>query len=167
MPITHTITASDAEIVAAARKGIKDKNADRRLRAVQMRGESKKNKEIAKILETSTVSVSTWISLYKKGGISALLPKPKTGRPTTLSREKEAALLEGFKQQAAQGIIIEIGQIKAAYETMVGHPIGGSQIYYVLARHGWRKVMPRSKHPNKASDEAIEASKKLTIGSER
>ena len=31
----------------------------------------------------------------------------------------------------------------------------------VLERHGWRKVMPRSKHPQKASDEAIEASKKI------
>ena len=37
----------------------------------------------------------------------------------------------------------------------VGH------IYAVLHRNGWRKTMPRSRHPKKASDEAIEASKKL------
>ena len=47
------------------------------------------------------------------------------------------------------------------YEEKVGHPIGNSQIYRVLHRHNWRKVMPRSKHPNKASEEVIEASKKL------
>ncbi len=33
----------------------------------------------------------------------------------------------------------------------------------VLKRKGWRKVMPRSKHPKKASPEAIEASKKLKL----
>ncbi len=29
----------------------------------------------------------------------------------------------------------------------------------MLKRHGWRKVMLRTKHPKKADDEAIEASK--------
>ncbi|MDE7249890.1 MAG: winged helix-turn-helix domain-containing protein, partial [Lachnospiraceae bacterium] len=33
-------------------------------------------------------------------------------------------------------------------------------IYCVLKRHGWRKVMPRSRHPKKASEEVIETSKK-------
>ena len=42
----------------------------------------------------------------------------------------------------------------------IGHSIGTSQIYYVLHRHGWRKVMPRSRHPKKASEEVIETSKK-------
>ncbi|MCI8758540.1 MAG: winged helix-turn-helix domain-containing protein [Oscillospiraceae bacterium] len=39
------------------------------------------------------------------------------------------------------------------------------QIYCVLHRHGWRKVMPRSKHPKKASEDEIAASKKLTLPS--
>jgi hypothetical protein len=37
------------------------------------------------------------------------------------------------------------------------------QIYRVLRRPGGRKFMPRSKHSEKASDEVIAASKKLTI----
>ena len=53
--------------------------------------------------------------------------------------------------------------MKAAYIEKVGHSIGGSQIYRMLKRHGWRKVMPRSKHPKKANEEAIEASKKLKL----
>ena len=52
-------------------------------------------------------------------------------------------------------------QLISSYEQAVGHRTGGSQIYYVLRRHGWRKVMPRSKHPKKASEEVIETSKKL------
>ncbi len=82
-----------------------------------------------------------------------------------MSVEEEAKLLEPFRQRASQGQLVEISEIKAVYEKAVGHTIGGTQIYYVLRRHGWRKVMPRSKHPKKASDEAIEASKKLTLRS--
>ena len=55
----------------------------------------------------------------------------------------------------------EVSEIKARYEEAVGNSIGGSQIYYVLKRHGWRKVMPRSRHPKKASEEVIATSKKL------
>ena len=39
---------------------------------------------------------------------------------------------------------------------------GRGYIYMLLKRKGYRKVMPRSKHPKKAKEEAIEASKKLT-----
>ncbi|MCL2501217.1 MAG: winged helix-turn-helix domain-containing protein [Defluviitaleaceae bacterium] len=55
--------------------------------------------------------------------------------------------------------------LKAAYQEKVGHRIGTAQIYYVLKRHDWRKVKPRSRHPKKASPEAIETSKKLTPAS--
>ena len=78
-----------------------------------------------------------------------------------MSAEEEASLLEPFQAEAEAGQIVEVSNIKSQYEKAVGHRIGGSQIYCVLERNGWRKVMPRSKHPKKASDEAIEASKKL------
>ena len=83
-----------------------------------------------------------------------------------MSYEEEAALLRPFQEKAEKGQIIEISEIKARYEQAVGHSIGGSQIYYVLKRHGWRKVMPRSRHPKKASDEVIETSKKLKQSSQ-
>ena len=63
--------------------------------------------------------------------------------------------------------MVEVSEIKASYERAVGHTIGGSQIYYVLHRNGWRKVMPRSQHPKKADEEVIETSKKLTTESEK
>jgi len=84
-----------------------------------------------------------------------------------MSYEQEAELLARYEEQAVSGQIIETSEIKKAYEQKVGHRIGGQQIYRVLARHGWRKVMPRSKHPKKVDDEAIEASKKLTYAWEK
>ena len=78
-----------------------------------------------------------------------------------LSFEEEKEFLSAYTKKAEAGQIIDLNELKAAYIEKVGHSIGGSQIYRVLERQGWRKVMPRSKHPQKANDEAIDASKKL------
>ena len=92
---------------------------------------------------------------------------PEYRYKTSPSQRVGGAVLDSFAKKAELGQIIEVKEIKAAYEEKVGHSTGGSQIYYVLARHGWRKIMPRSRHPKKASDEAIDASKKLTESSEK
>jgi len=99
---------------------------------------------------------------YRDGGIEAITGNHYDGNRRNMSIEEETELLELFCQRASQGQLIEVSEIKVAYEKAVGHTIGGSQIYYVLRRHGLRKVMPKSKHPKRASDEAIVVSKKLT-----
>ena len=163
MPKTYKISENQMKEITKARKITKCKQADKRMRAVQLRGADKTNKEIAEILETSSDVVSRWISSYARDGLEALLPKKRMGNRRNMSLSEEAVFLEQYKERAEKGQMVEISEIKAAYEAKVGHTIGGSQIYRVLHRHGWRKVMPRSRHPNKASDEEIEASKKLTL----
>ena len=166
MPKTYTVSNEDIQAIEKLRKENKDKQVDKRLRAVQLRGEGKKNAAIAVHLETSTDMVSRWISAFAKGGAEALLPKPRPGRPTNISLEEEAKMLAEFEAKAEAGQVVEVSDIKAAYQEKVGHVIGSGQIYYVLKRHDWRKVKPRSRHPKKASPEAIEASKKLTTESD-
>ncbi len=138
------------------------KKVDRRLHAVELRGKGLTNHEIADKLDTSAKMVSHWVSAYIEGGINALLPKKRIGNHRNLSIEEENALLETFAKQAEAGQMVDLNDLKSEYIKKVGHSIGGSQIYRMLKRHGWRKVMPRSKHPKKANDEAIEASKKLS-----
>ena len=162
MPKTYKISAENAAEIKEVRKTITDKKVDRRLYAVQLRGEGLTNDEIAQKLDTSDKMVSQWVSAYiNNGGISALLPKERIGMHRNLSIEEEKEFLSAYTKQAEAGQIIDLNELKAAYIEKVGHSIGGSQIYRMLERHGWRKVMPRSKHTKKASDEAIEASKKL------
>ena len=162
MPKTYKISAENAAEIKEVRKTITDKKVDRRLYAVQLRGEGLTNDEIAQKLDTSDKMVSQWVSAYiNNGGIAALLPKERIGMHRNLSIEEEKEFLSAYTKQAEAGQIIDLNELKAAYIEKVGHSIGGSQIYRMLERHGWRKVMPRSKHPQKASDEAIEASKKL------
>lgn len=162
MPKTYEITEEQVSEIKVARKNIRDKQVDKRFHAVILRGEGKKNNAIAKQLETSSDMVSRWVSSYAKGGIEALMPRKREGHRRNMSYDEEAALLNTFEKQAESGQVVEVSDIKAAYQEKVGHRIGTGQIYYVLKRHGWRKVMPRSRHPKKASPEAIEASKKLT-----
>ena len=162
MPKTYKISAENAAEIKEVRKTITDKKVDRRLYAVQFRGEGLTNDEIAQKLDTSDKMVSQWVSAYINNvGIAALLPKERIGMHRNLSIEEEKEFLSAYTKQAEAGQIIDLNELKAAYIEKVGHSIGGSQIYRMLERHGWRKVMPRSKHPQKASDEAIEASKKL------
>jgi len=156
------INEDQAQEIATVRKSTSDKRVNKRLWAVQLRGEGKKNPEIAEKLDTSAKVVSRWVSAYCKGGIHALMGGKSGGNRRNMSFERETQFLAEFETIASKGQLVEISEIKQAYESLVGHRIGGSQIYRVVHRHGWRKVMPRSKHPNKASDEAIEASKKLT-----
>jgi len=163
--IKVTIHAGSRFVQERLRKTIKDKQTDKRLKAVQLRGEGKKNKAIADQLETSTDVVSHWISLFVNGGIEAVLPKARTGRPLNLSYDEEEKMLAEFEEKAESGQIVEVSDIKVAYQEKVGHAISSGQIYYVLKRHNWRKVKPRSRHPKKASPEVIEASKKLTLES--
>lgn len=62
-----------------------------------------------------------------------------------MSVEEEARILAPFKERAEKGELVEVREIAEAYQAAVDHPIGNAQIYFVLHRHGWRRVMPRSK----------------------
>jgi hypothetical protein len=42
-----------------------------------------------------------------------------------------------------------IHDLKAAYERAIGHETSNSTVYNLLARHGWRKLMPRPFHPKR------------------
>jgi len=157
----YRITSEQKSELEAARKANKDKNVEKRLKALIMRAEGKRSKEIGAACEYNPSYISQLVSKYVNEGLSAIVDNHYPGNHRNMSFAEEE-LLDQFKKQAEEGQMIEVGTIKSVYEAKLGRRIGSGQIYYVLGRHGWRKVMPRSKHPNKASDEAIEASKKLT-----
>ena len=138
MPKTYKISAENAAEIKEVRKTITDKKIDRRLYAVQLRGEGLTNDEIAQKLDTSDKMVSQWVSAYiNNGGIAALLPKERIGMHRNLSIEEEKEFLSAYTKQAEAGQIIDLNELKAAYIEKVGHSIGGSQIYRMLKRHGW------------------------------
>ena len=163
MAKTHQFTEEQYQEVIQEIKKVKNATLRKKLEVLQLRMEGYKNEEITKITKYSKSRVSALVCIYAKDGIAYFQQENrKSGNRRNMSYDEETAFLSEYKELAEQGRIIEVSEIKRAYEEKVGHRIGKDQIYRVLRRHGWRKVMPRSKHPNKASDEAIEASKKLT-----
>ena len=162
----YRYTEEDKAIIARARKANKDKRAENRLHALELRAAGKSAEEVASVTGFHKAYISQLTAKYLAGGIEAISGNHYGGNHRNMTPEEETALLERFREKAKKGQIVEVSEIKASYEQAVGHAIGGSQIYYVLRRNGWRKVMPRSKHPKKASEEVIETSKKLTMKSQ-
>lgn len=156
---------SDEEIrlIERARKINKDKRAETRLKALELRAKGASAKEVSEQTGLHTGTVTRLVAKYRYHGLEAISGNHYGGNHRNMSKEEEAAILAPFKERAAKGELVSVSEITKAYQDKVDHPISSGQIYYVLHRHGWRKVMPRSKHPKKASDEEIVASKKLTL----
>jgi transposase len=83
-----------------------------------------------------------------------------------LTLAEEEALLADFCLAAGQGGVVEAGPLRAAYERQGEHPVAKSTLYRLLARHGWRKLVPRPYHPD-ASAEAQKAFQKAPARGER
>ena len=160
MAKAYKITEEISNEIRMIRKKIKNKSEDIRLHAVELRGLGKKNKEIAEILEVHEKVVSKWICIFSNQGTQGLMNKPKGGNHRNMTFEQEEEFLKQFEERAKKVELLSTNEIKEAYIESVGHSIGHEQIYRVLKRHGYRKIMPRSRHPKKASDEEIEQSKK-------
>ena len=130
MPKTYKISAENVAEIEEIRKTITDKKVDRRLYAVQLRGEGLTNDEIAQKLDTSDKMVSQWVSAYiNNGGITALLPKERIGMHRNLSIEEEKEFLSAYTKQAEAGQIIDLNELKAAYIEKVGHSINIELIF--------------------------------------
>ena len=165
MPKKYKIEKSESLEIEERRKARKDKAVDKRLRAVCLRSEGYSNKEIGKLVEAHPTVVSRWICAYAKSGLTELEPKKRQGHRRNMPLCEETEFIEGFKEKASKGEIVTVKEIKVAYCEKIGHACGKGQIYRVLKRQNWRKIVPRKEHPNKASEAEIEASKKLTFGS--
>lgn len=161
MAKSYEITESQLLEIEAARKKNRNKNVERRLYVLVMRAEGKSLEEISEKTGYHISTASKLIARYMREGISAIAENHYKGNRRNMSFEEEAVILAPFIERAERGEMVDIKEIAAAYQKAVPHKVSDTQIYYVLHRHGWRKIMPRSRHPKKASEEAIEASKKL------
>ena len=159
MAKSYEISQSQLLEIAAARKKNRNKNVERRLYVLVMRAEGKSLEEISEKTGYHISTASKLIARYMRDGISAIAENHYKGNRRNMSFEEEAAILAPFIERAERGEMVDIKEIAAAYQKAVPHKVSDTQIYYVLHRHGWRKIMPRSRHPKKASKEAIEASK--------
>lgn len=123
--------------------------------------------DIATAVGLSVNTVRCLQSRFRLKGESALIGVGRGGRRReNLTVEQEDELLQPFLEQAGGGSILQVGPIKTAYEKAVGRVVPKSTVYRLLARHGWRKLAPRRRHP-KAKTDLQEAFKKNSRASSK
>jgi transposase len=116
--------------------------------------------EVALAVGFSPATVKKLWSQYFSGGEEVLIGQGRGGRRrANLSLEEEQKLLVHFFDKAESGEVLVVNEVKAAYEKAVGRTVPKSTVYRMLARHGWRKIAPRPRHP-KADPQKMEAFKK-------
>jgi transposase len=121
-----------------------------RIQMVLLRESGMTQPEIAVAMGVSLSTVNRAHMAYDHGGLRALEQKPVGGRKReNMTPAEETALLERFAKAAGAGEMLNIHDLKAAYETAIGHETSNSTVYNLLARHGWRKLMPRPFHPKR------------------
>ncbi len=105
---------------------------------------------IAAVMGVSLSTVNRAHMAYADGGIKALKPKPNGGRKhENMTVATEKVFLARFAKAAGAGEMLNIHDLKAAYEQAIGHVTSDSTVYNLLHRHGWRKLMPRPFHPKR------------------
>ena len=122
------------------------------------------NAKISELTGYTTRRITALLTEYMQNGMSYFLEEQrKGGNRRNLTDKQEQRILDKFRPQAEKGKVIALNRIKDEYEKVRGEEVANSTFYDFLNRHEWRRVMPRGAHPKKASEEDIEASKKLTI----
>ena len=158
------IPAAQAGAIRRAMLAAPHTSAFQRLQCLWWRARQDLSTEsIAQAVGLSVSHVRRVWSDYLRGGLAAAQGRPKGGRRhQNLTVKQERALLQPLHQAAKTGRLITARGIKTRYETRVGHAVPDSTVYRLLARHQWRQVAPRPKHPK--DNPAARAAFKKTSG---
>lgn len=104
--------------------------------------------EIAQLLGWSVATVHVMHSRWAKEGEAIFELRGRGGRRHEyLTAQQEQELLAPFTQRAQAGGMLTVAEIQQAYAQRTGRQVARSTIYRLLDRHGWRKVVPRPRHP--------------------
>jgi transposase len=160
---TPTLFSAEAmEELAALRQQCRTSAEYRRVECLWLRATlGLSAAQIATVLGWHVSSVYDLHSRYLREGVTALQGPGRGGRHRqNLSLAQEQKLLTQFDGIAAQGGLLEARAVRDAYTKVMGHPVPKSTVYRLLARHGWRKLAPRPRHPK--ADPAVQKAFKKT-----
>ena len=68
-------------------------------------------------------------------------------RRASLTPEEERGFLARWQDESNAGEVLVASPLRAALAQKLGRPVAASVVYRMLARHGWRKVAPDTRHP--------------------
>ena len=105
--------------------------------------------QTASLLGVGRASVHRLQQQFRQNLQTASQPRQKWGgrRRALLSGEEEETLLAPWVEPARQAGVLVVSPLRAALAERLGRKIAPSVVYRLLARHGWRKVAPDTRHP--------------------
>lgn len=120
-----------------------------RYRAVRLALDGVKTLDIAAMLGRSRDFVQTWAYTYRDGGVDAIVPRPRPGRPPKLPIEQQRRFVERFKRGPAEGDAVCTLRGKDAQRILeeahgVRYSLRG--VYDLLHRHNLSCLKPRPRH---------------------
>ncbi|MCW5766761.1 MAG: winged helix-turn-helix domain-containing protein [Phycisphaeraceae bacterium] len=102
----------------------------------------------AEMLGVGTASINRMQARVRSGRTSGSATRNWGGRrQSLLTREEEVEFLKPWAEQARDAGLLVLSPIRAALAQRVGRPVKASVVWRLLARHGWRKVAPDTRHP--------------------
>lgn len=104
--------------------------------------------QTANLLGVGTASVNRMQIRLDRSRTSASGRRNWGGRrKSLLTPQEEIDFLKPWAEQARNAGLIVLSPIRVALAQRVGRPVKASVVWRLLARHGWRKVAPDTKHP--------------------
>lgn len=143
----------DKGLVAKARRIVARTTDTEQLRAAQAvllpAVASATLEQTAAILGVGRATVARLQQRFRQSARPAAARRPRWGgrRKALLSIEQEAQFLAPWAEQAQQAGVLVLSPIRAALAQRLGRPVAASVVWRLLARHGWRKVAPDTRHP--------------------
>src|ERR1035437_5726390 len=142
----------DEQLVASARQIAQQTLDIRELRqalAVLLPAELNASLEqTASVLGVGRATVSRLQSGFRRRGDVDPCRQGWGGRRrTAMGEEEKREVLRPLGEQALAGGVLVLSPIRAALSQRLGRKVATSVVYRFLARHGWRKVAPDTRHP--------------------
>ena len=104
--------------------------------------------ETASVLGVSRATVHRLQTRFRRKCGGGFVTKRHGGRRRALmSLEDERAFLAPWAEQAKEGGVLVVSVMRADLSQCLVRPVKASVLYRLLARHGWRKVAPDTRHP--------------------
>jgi transposase len=105
--------------------------------------------ETAALLGVGRATVARLQQRFRQGLPPGRSSRSRWGgrRRSLMSWEEEKAFLSPWVESARNAGVLVVSPLRAALAERLGRKIAPSIVYRLLARHGWRKVAPDTRHP--------------------
>lgn len=124
-----------------------------RVRTIRLLALGWKAQDVAEAVGLSCSSVYRRKAEFLGEGESSLFTAGWGGRRHgVLTPDEEADFVAHFEQAARQGQMVTASAMLGELARRCGRPPSAMTLYRILARHGWRKVVPRPRHPEADPD---------------